>query len=114
MGVPQQAENPSASPVRGSTTAGCGPCIWQQGHISQGTPRHHSPIKALASVFADVLVPVPRHLLSTQLLPSGAAGHMFKSTVVTGNTLLVVETEVLAVFSGKRGSEVGSGAMLVC
>lgn len=69
---------------------GVGPA---SGSIPWGHARHYSPIKALAAVFADVLVPLPRHLLSTQLLPSGAAGHMFMSTVVTGNTLLVLEAK---------------------
>lgn len=52
MGVPQQGVGLAAG-----------------AHLTWGHARHHSPIKALAAGFADVLLPVPRHLLSTQCYP---------------------------------------------
>lgn len=94
-------ENQSASPVRESSPAGCGPCVWQQGQVShQESLSHHS----LTSLFALVLVPGPE----CTGLPRGTAGHICKSTVVIGNTLLVLEPTVEELklkqcFLGKEG-----------
>lgn len=96
--------------------------VSRSNHISpRDIPRHHSPIKTCACVFTDVhvLAKLLRHLLLTRWLLNGVAVHVFKCTVVTGNTTFVLEvnycweTEVIMVCSGKRRSGAGFEA-IVC
>lgn len=108
-------ENQSASPVREGSPAGCGPCVWQQGQVSHGDiPGITLPSEPHISVCTCACSRSWMHRAAQRNCWAHLQIYCCHWKYTSCTRANCWGTEVKAVLSGKRGSEVGSGAMLVC